>query len=117
MQIVQRWITTREEPVPRPATRRLRGYAFDPSLSTQMDTAVVNQIVFRVPWEENADALGESTRDATDEPHEADDGLHPGPIGEYLEVIDYDPASGCFYEPIDLDSPHVLAQDGVAPSE
>ena len=40
-----------------------------------------------------------------------------GPIGEYLEVIDVDPASGCFYEPVDLDDPNVLAQSGLAPSE
>src|SRR6185503_436236 len=29
----------------------------------------------------------------------------------------YDPASGCFYEPVDLSDPNVLAQDGLPPSE
>src|SRR4051794_37541040 len=83
---------------PAPVFRRLRGYAFDPSLSTQMDTAFVNEVVFRVPWEDQ-------------------EALFPGPVGEYVEVVDVDAASGCFYEPIDLNSPHVLAQDGIPPSE
>jgi hypothetical protein len=46
-----------------------------------------------------------------------DEGLKPGPIGEYLEVVDYDPASECFYDPLDLNDPHILAQDGLPPSE
>ena len=36
--------------------------------------------------------------------------LQPGPVGEYLEVVDYDPASGCFYAPVDLNHPHLLAR-------
>jgi hypothetical protein len=32
-------------------------------------------------------------------------------------VIDVDPGSGCFYEPIDLQDAALLAQDGLAPSE
>src|SRR5262249_33656549 len=44
-------------------------------------------------------------------------GLQPGPVGEYLEVIDVDPASQCCYAPVDLDHPHLLVQDGLAPSE
>ena len=43
--------------------------------------------------------------------------LDPGPIGEYLEVVDIDPASQMFYEPVDLDLPVLLAQDGLSPSE
>jgi len=73
----------------------LRGYAFDPSLATSLETALVSQITYRIPWED----------------------LSPGPIGEYLEVVDFDPASGCFYAPVDLNNPNVLAQDGLAPSE
>ena len=76
--------------------RRLRGYSFDPSLSIQLDTALVNEAVFKIPWEGD---------------------LQPGPIGEYLEVIDYDPASKSFYEPVDLNHRNVLAIDGLAPSE
>ncbi len=78
-----------------PAVRRLRGYAFDPSLSVQLETMGVNEVVFKVDWES----------------------LKPGPVGEYLEVVDFDPASAYFYEPVDLDHPYVLAQDGLPPSE
>ena len=72
----------------KPVYRRLRGYAFDPSLSVQLDTAVINETVYKVNWEEISD--------------QEDEGLMPGPVGEYLEVVDYDPASGCFYELVDL---------------
>jgi len=82
-------------PISPPPFRSLRGYAFDPSLSTTLDTAGINQAVFAVPWEP----------------------LERGPVGEYLEVMDYDPASGRFYEPADLEHPHVLAQQGLPPSE
>ena len=88
---------------PKPLYRRLRGYSFDPSLSLQMETAVINETVYRVPWEETSEL--------------ADDGLMPGPVGEYLEVVDYDPASGCFYQPLNLNEPYILAQDGLPPSE
>src|SRR3990172_2943179 len=81
-----------------PPFRRLRGYAFDPSLSIQLETVPINEVVFKVPWERM-------------------DILQKGPVGEYLEVVDYDPASQCFYEPIDLDDPLVIAQDGLSPSE
>jgi hypothetical protein len=37
----------------RPKFRELRGYAFDPSLSLKIDTVTINEIVYRVPWEEN----------------------------------------------------------------
>lgn len=87
---------TPQELTNRPPFRRLRGYAFDPSLSLQLDTAAINHAIFEVPWESN---------------------LKPGPRGEYVEVVDYDPASGAWYEPVDLNSTVLLAQDGVAPSE
>ena len=92
--------TTPKSTIPRPVYRKLRGYAFDPSLSVHLDTAVINEIVYKVDWE---DADGQ--------------GLPPGPVGKYIEVVDYDPASDSFYEPINLDDPHILAQDGLAPSE
>jgi hypothetical protein len=82
--------------VPIPNFRRLRGYSFDPSLSVQLDTALVNESVFKVRWEAE---------------------LQPGPVSEYLEVVDVDPASNCFYEPVDLNNPYILAQDGLLPSE
>ena len=80
---------------PRPPFRSLRGYAIDPSLSTSLHTAEVSQVTFDVPWEP----------------------LKPGPVGEYVEVIDVDPASQCAYEPVDLNDPALLAQDGLPPSE
>ena len=79
-----------------PTYRRLRVYTLDPSLATKLDTALINQTVLKVPWE-------------TD--------LTPGPTGEYLEVMDFDPASDCFYAPVDLNDPFLLAEDGLAPSE
>lgn len=82
--------------VNRPAFRRLRAYAFDPSLSLRLETMSINHAVFEVSWETK---------------------LLPGPCGEYVEVIDCDPASGCWYEPVDLNNTNILAQDGVAPSE
>jgi hypothetical protein len=80
---------------PAPPVRRVRGFAFDPSLSVRLETARANEVVFTLPWEQR---------------------LEPGPVGEYVEVIDHDPASGCGYEPVDLNDPHLLAQDGLAPS-
>jgi hypothetical protein len=112
-----RYATTREEPVARPPFRRLRGYAFDPSLSVQLDTALVNEVVFKVPWEESAERLRKIAAEDPDSDEQLEEGLSKGPVGEYLEVIDYDPASRCFYAPVDLDSPLVLAQDGLAPTE
>ena len=82
--------------VPTPIFRRLRGYSFDPSLSVQLDTALFNEAVFKIRWEGQ---------------------LQPGPVGEYLEVVDFDPASNCFYEPVDLNDAYILAQDGLLPSE
>jgi hypothetical protein len=78
-----------------PAFRRLKGYAFDPSLSQQIDTADINSIIYKVIWEN----------------------VEPGPKGEYIEVIDYDPTIEKFYEQVDLNNPNLLAQDGLAPSE
>ncbi len=78
-----------------PSFRKLRGYAFDPSLSLKMDTAPINDLVYKVPWED----------------------VMEGPIGEYVEVVDYDPTVGKFYRPVDLNNPFVLASDGLEPSE
>jgi len=80
--------------LPMPPVRKLRGYSFDPSLSAKLETAFINERIFTVPWED----------------------LDPGPVGEYVEVIDVDPASNCYYEPVDLDDPYLLAQDGLPAS-
>ena len=81
--------------LPLPNCRKLRGYSVDPSLSSRLDTAKIAEVTFQVPWEQ----------------------LAPGPVGEYLEVMDIDPASRKFYEPVNLDLPTLLAQDGLPPSE
>jgi hypothetical protein len=90
-------------PPPTPSYRRLRSYSLDPSLNSRLDTAVVNQTVLEVPWEIDS-------RTGTDL-------LLPGPVGEYLAVVDYDPASQAYYEPVDLNHPHLISQDGLTPSE
>ncbi len=79
-----------------PTSRRLRILAFDPSLATRLETATVNEISVDIRWE---------------------DDLKPGPIGEYVEVIDFDPSSGVFYRPVNLDHRYLLAEDGIAPTE
>ncbi len=86
---------------PRPPFRRLRTFAFDPSL-TQLATSSINVATLKVRWEVDESGC---------------DGLQLGPVGEYVEVVDYDPASGYFYPPIDLNDGYLLAQDGLAPSE
>ncbi len=78
-----------------PARRRLRVFATDPGDSGRLGTAFINTATVDVPWER----------------------LDPGPVGEYLEVIDVDPASGAAYEPVNLENPYLLAQDGLPPSE
>ncbi|MEO6811914.1 MAG: hypothetical protein ABI353_22625, partial [Isosphaeraceae bacterium] len=88
---------TRPEP-PLPPCRRLQVFSFDPLLATTLDKVEISTLTLRVPWE----------RDQT---------LKPGPVGEYVEVIDYDPASRAFYHPVDLSDPRLSAQDGLPPSE
>jgi hypothetical protein len=87
---------------PRPSHRRLRIFAIDPSLGTRLDTAFLNVTSIRIPWERS---------------DSSDNLLQPGPVGEYVEVVDVDPPSGCCYAPIDLNEPFLLAQDGLDPSE
>jgi hypothetical protein len=77
-----------------PPLRKLRGYSFDPSLSSKLETAFINERIYTIPWED----------------------LEPGPVGEYVEVIDVDPSSGCYYDPVDLSDSHLLAQDGLPAS-
>ena len=82
--------------VPRPPFRRLRAFAFDPILSRRIATADINQVTLKIPW---------------------DDTLTKGPVDDYLEVVDVDPASDARYAPVDLNHPDLLAQDGLPPSE
>jgi hypothetical protein len=82
--------------VPAPAARRLWVYARDPLSSTDMTAYDLNEVELAVRWEKN---------------------LMPGPVGEYLEVVDVDPPSGLAYAPIDLNDPRLLAQSGYRPTE
>ncbi|WP_397453329.1 S8 family serine peptidase [Pseudomonas sp. NA-150] len=81
---------------PTPVSRRLRVYAYDPSLGRALESVAINQTTLSLLWEPE---------------------LAPGPVGEYLEVVDIDPASGCCYAPVDLNDPRLLASDGLQPSE
>ncbi|MGE8064803.1 hypothetical protein [Pseudomonas sp. NPDC089569] len=85
---------------PPPPMRKLRVYAFDPQAATQLDTARISHATIQIPWEERWEAK-----------------MQPGPVNEYFEVIDIDPVSGQFYDPVDLDNRNLLAQDGLTPSE
>ena len=69
-----------------PSFRPLRAYAFNPESALDPAQAIDNQVSLKVPWEED---------------------LQPGPVGEYVEVVDYDPGSECFYLPVDLNAPSV----------
>ena len=81
--------------IPPPEKRRLRVFAFDPLVGYDPDTLQINQTTLEVGWEQ----------------------LQPGPAGEYLEVVDVDPATGCCYAPVDLNHPTLLSQNGLTPSE
>jgi hypothetical protein len=86
--------------IPEPAFRRIRTYAVDPSLSTRLETASINDVTLKVQWEKK---------------------LAPGPTGEYLAVVDKDAQNsglpGTSFPPVDLNEPSLLAQDGCPPSE
>ncbi len=79
-----------------PSSRKLRVFAFDPILRMRLDTESINETTLEIPWEEK---------------------LEPGPVGEYLEVVDVDPVSNVCYAPVDLNHPHLLATNGLPPSE
>ena len=83
-------------PIAAPERRRLRVFAIDPSMKTDIETAAINEAVIDVQWEAD---------------------LQAGPVGEYIEIVDVDPASRRAYAPVDLNHPHLLLQDGLKPSE
>jgi hypothetical protein len=87
---------TNKEYLSTPPYRKLRGYAFDPVTSLDLDIGDINQMIYCIPWEED---------------------LKPGPEGRYVKVIDRDPASDAIYKPVNLNDPKLLAMDGLAPSE
>ena len=77
--------------MPKPISRPLRIYAFDPTLGRRFG----NLMTVDVPYED----------------------LRPGPRGHSIEVVDFDATRGCYYTPVDLDQREVLLQGGLAPSE
>ena len=74
-----------------PARRPLKIFAFDPMLGRAADNRI--------------------TIDIANEP------LAPGPHGSRVQVVDYDGANKCYYEPVNLDHPSILMQGGLAPTE
>ena len=78
-----------------PEYRRLWVYAIDPWAESLLATAPISRCALPVRWEK----------------------LDPGPIGEYVEVVDVDPSSNCVYDPVNLEERCVIACDGLAPSE
>jgi hypothetical protein len=77
-----------------PPHRRLKVFSLDPAVDARLEHALISRSVLAVGWEP----------------------VLPGPVGEYLEVVDIDPSSGCVYDPVDLNQPNLLAQDGLSPS-
>lgn len=99
-----------------PPYRKLRGFAFDPSLSLKLETVEINKITYKIIWEdlepiwEDLEPIGRSGNN-----NEKPQGV--GPSGEYIEVVDFDPTIKQLYEPVDLNHKFILAQDGLDPSE
>lgn len=87
-------------PLPQPAMRRLKVYAFDPNASLDLGSAKFNQATISLAWDPSSE-----------------ESLRPGPINDYFEVIDIDPVSNKLYPPVDLEHPDLLAQDGLPPTE
>jgi subtilisin family serine protease len=85
-----------DPPVPPPPYRRLRIYAYDPGQQTNPALFDVSVATVTTIWESK---------------------LEPGPVGDYLEVVDVDPASDACYAPVDLNHPTLLAESGLTPSE
>ncbi len=75
-----------------PPVRTLKVYALDPSAGNY----VGNVMSVKIKWE---------------------DDLKPGPVGRKIVVVDYDGANECYYPPVDLDHPRILARGGLDPSE
>jgi len=101
----------RSNHVTRPPVRKLKAMAFDPSLQSDLERRTINCVQVEIPWERI------KVKDPGGFPVGYKDGPLPGPIGEYVEVVDYDPASDCFYEPVNLNDPYLLVQNGLDPSD
>src|SRR5687768_13975628 len=78
-------------PYTQPVRRALQVFAFDPMLGR----SPLSRVTLQVQNEE----------------------LLPGPVGARVQVIDYDGPHRALYQPVDLDHPSVLMNDGLDPSE
>ncbi|HKR65930.1 MAG TPA: peptidase M4 [Thermoanaerobaculia bacterium] len=79
-----------------PVTRPLKAYAFDPSAGKLLG----NEMTMHVRYQklEPGPIVAEDTKDA-------------------IAVIDYNGATGKYYEPVNLDDPRILIRGGLDPSE
>lgn len=80
------------------APRRLKAFAFDPTTAKAYANRRLSDVVISLPWD-------------------MDPEVTPGPIGEYLEIIDHDPAASAFYEPVDFAAPNFPTDGGLEPAE
>jgi len=71
-----------------PRARSLQVYALDPNVGSYVN----NRITIEVPWEP----------------------LLPGPAGAKIAVVDYDAGNDCYYPPVDLEHPLLLARQGLS---
>lgn len=75
----------------RPERRRLQIFAYDPLEGRHAE----NRVTVEIPYER----------------------LEPGPAGQRLVVVDYDPTQRRYYQPVDLEDPALVHTDGLAPNE
>lgn len=78
-------------PITPPNRRQLHAYAFDP-MTTRLSG---RRLTLDIRFEK----------------------LDPGPAGEMVIVADWDGTRQCWYEPVELDHPMILAQGGLRPNE
>jgi hypothetical protein len=83
--------------LPKPVTRPLKAYAFDPSAGKLLG----NEMTMKVRYQN----------------------LDPGPVvldrhhSDAIAVVDYDGANQTYYHPVDLDDPRILIRSGLDPAE
>jgi hypothetical protein len=82
---------TRKNDFQMPPFRPLKVYAFDPTRGRTLG----NHMTINTQFES----------------------LEQGPVGRYLEVIDYDASNRCYYQAVNLDDPRVLLRNGLDPDE
>ncbi|MEP7021874.1 MAG: hypothetical protein ABI808_14605, partial [Pseudonocardiales bacterium] len=84
-------MTVNNPTVPPPARRHLQAFAFDPMTSRLSGRRLDIDVRF--------------------------ERVLPGPVGELVQVIDYDGSRDAWYRPINLDDAAILAQGGLRPAE